>query len=74
MAVKSMEDFWWAIIGTYMPMFLFDPLCSHVFTNYFLKITFKIPDFQSLQSSKIPISKFNFLKIPFSNKFPKLHF
>ena len=29
----------------------FSFLVSHVFTNCFLKITFKIPDFQSLQSS-----------------------
>ena len=27
---------WWAIFGAYMPIFLSDPLCSHVFTNYFL--------------------------------------
>ena len=37
MAVKSIEDFWWAILGTYMSIFLFYPLCSHVFTNFFFK-------------------------------------
>ena len=28
---------WWAILGAYKPIFLFDFLCSHVFTNYFFK-------------------------------------
>ena len=35
MAVKSIEDFWWVIFGAYMPIFLFDPLCSHIFTKLF---------------------------------------
>ena len=80
MAIKSMEDFWWAIHGAHMPIHLFKAFMLTSFHHFFFKLTFKNSGssvtsifkliFQKLQ---FPNSIF-FLRIPFSNKFPKFNF
>ena len=67
-------------MGHICPYTFFKPLCSYLFTNFFFfKLTlknfgFSVTSIFNLIFQKLQFPNSIFLRIPFSNKFPKFHF